>query len=107
MKGSVLEKRLAWAAVTAGSLAVAAPGLTLADRGGGDDSRSEFVGIVQKRPQSGLQGVWLIGGRTFVADTGTEFDQSEGALVVGGCAKVDLRDGRVHEIDSEPTGDCR
>lgn len=82
-------------------------GLAIAKRGGSNENRSEFYGIVQARPQAGLQGEWVIGGRTFNADTGTEFDESEGPLTVGSCAKVDVRNGRVHEIDSEPMRDCQ
>jgi len=41
------------------------------------------------------------------ADRSTEFDEVEGRFAVGRCAKVDLRNGRVHEIDSGPASDCR
>ena len=78
-----------------------------AKRGGDDDHRSEFYGIVQSRPEKALQGGWVIGGQTFNADAGTEFDQTEGNLAVGGCAKVHIRNGRVHEIDSEPMQNCQ
>jgi len=86
---------------------VLAPDMALAKRGGDDDNRSEFYGIVQVRPENQLQGAWMIGGRTFTADAGTEFDQSEGQLTIGSCAKVHLRNGRVHEIDSEPMRNCQ
>jgi hypothetical protein len=59
------------------------------------------------RPENQLQGAWMIGGRTFTSDAGTEFDQSEGQLTIGSCAKVHLRNGRVHEIDSEPMRNCQ
>ncbi len=84
---------------------VVAPDMALARRG--SDDRSEFYGIVQVRPENRLQGAWVIGGRTFTADAGTEFDQLEGQLTVGSCAKVHMRDGRVHEIDSEPMRNCQ
>ncbi|ADI85270.2 hypothetical protein KIP69_12155 [Geobacter sulfurreducens] len=83
------------------------PDAALAKRGGRDDNRTEFYGIVQERPEQGLHGTWVIGGRTFTTDSRTEFDQSEGRLEVGSCAKVHIRSGRVHEIDSEPMSDCR
>jgi hypothetical protein len=77
-------------------------------RGGDKDNRSEFYGIVQERPEkSGRVGKWVIGDQTVIADTRTEFDQEDGTLSVGSCAKVKFRDGRVHEIDSEPMADCR
>ena len=88
-------------------LSVAAPDMVLAGRGGDDFSRAEFYGIVQARPESGLHGQWIIGGRAVATGVGTEFDQTEGELAVGGCAKVHMRDGRVHEIDSEPMRNCR
>jgi hypothetical protein len=78
-----------------------------ARRGRDDDNRTEFHGIVQSRPKQVLEGVWVIGGRTFQADAGTEFDQREGKLTAGGCAKVHIRNGRVNEIDSEPMRNCR
>lgn len=78
-----------------------------ARRGGTDDNRFEFYGVVQSLPAKGLRGVWVIAGRTVTADSGTEFDQVEGKLAVGRCAKVHIRNGRVHEIDSEPMRNCR
>lgn len=86
---------------------VVAPDIALAKRGGDGDSRSEFYGIVQSRPEKALHGEWVIGGRTFKTDAETQFDQSEGPLTVGSCAKVHIRNSRVHEIDSEPMRDCR
>lgn len=76
-----------------------------AKRGGED--RSRYYGIVESRPDQGLHGEWVIGGRAITTSPGTEFDQSEGPLVIGSCAKVDLRNGLVHEIDSEPLHSCR
>lgn len=79
----------------------------VAARRGGDDSRQRFYGIIESMPDKDLRGQWVIGGRTVTADSATEFDQEEGPLAVGACAKVDIRNGRVHEIDSEPLRDCR
>jgi hypothetical protein len=73
---------------------------------GSKPNRERFYGIIQSKP-AGLQGTWQIGGRTVTTSRGTEFDQLEGALVVGACAKVDIRNGKVHEIDSEPMRNCR
>ena len=66
-------------------------------------------GLITSRP-AGQTGTWVVGGRTFVADSNTEFDTAEGPLNVGACAKVryflsgtaDVAD----EIDSEPASDC-
>jgi len=73
---------------------------------GGDD-RSRYYGIVESRPAQGLHGDWVIGGRAVTTGPGTEFDQSEGPLAIGSCAKVHFRNGKVHEIDSEPIHNCR
>ena len=81
--------------------------ITLAKGKGGKDNRSEFYGIVQERPENTLYGKWVIDGHTVVVDKGTEFNQHEGQLTVGSCAKVHIRNGRVHEIDSEPANDCQ
>ena len=70
------------------------------------ETQGAFYGIVEACPEGSLQGLWVIGGRTFTADDGTEFDQAEGDLQVGDCAKVEVRNGRAREIDSEPRGDC-
>ncbi len=88
------------------SLAVA-PDRALAKRSGGDGNRSEFYGIVQERPQKELRGQWVIGGRRYMPDSETEFDETQGPLRVGTCAKVQMRNDRVHEIDSEPMQDCQ
>lgn len=68
--------------------------------------RNRFYGIVEKMPEE-RSGTWIIGGMELVPGPRTQFDETEGPLRVGGCAKVDIRQGRVHEIDSEPMEDCR
>ncbi len=84
-----------------------AAGLEVAAAKSDDENRSKHSGVIQARPDSGLHGMWVIGDRTFETGAGTEFDQSDGPLNVGACASVKLRNGRVHEIDSEPMSDCR
>ena len=73
---------------------------------GGNGNRSVFKGIVQSKPANGLRGVWRIAGQTVRTHAGTQFNQLDGALAVGSCAKVKIRNGKVHEIDSEPAFDC-
>ncbi len=73
---------------------------------GDDDHRWEYYGVIKSIPDDGFHGEWTIGERVFTTDSGTEFDQEEGILEVGKCAKVEVRNGRVHEIDSEPMRDC-
>lgn len=79
---------------------------TAAAKRGGED-RARYYGIVESMPTPGFQGDWVIGGRTVSTGPQTQFDQREGALGIGVCAKVDFRNGRVHEIDSEPMRNCR
>ena len=71
----------------------------------GDENRTLFYGLVEMMP-AGLQGTWTIGARQFATNPQTEFDQFDGPLIVGGCAKVDLQNGLVHEIESESIDDC-
>lgn len=93
-------------AITIALLLAATTEMVMAKGGYDDKNRSRMYGIIQAMPQDGLHGEWVIGGHTFITDAGTEFDQAEGDLTIGSCAKVDVRDGRVHEIDSEPMRDC-
>jgi hypothetical protein len=76
------------------------------DSSGGNENRIRSTGVIRSMPAN-LLGNWVIGGRTFTAVPSTQFDELDGPLVVGGCAKVDIRNGRVHEIDSQQIGDCR
>lgn len=105
-KLAAIKHLSAWAQMAAimAALLLGIPGWVLAKRGG-DQIRSTVYGVVEARPET-LVGRWVIGGRVFIADGATEFDQSEGPLRVGTCAKVHLRDGFVHEIDSEPMRNC-
>lgn len=88
------------------------PGSAQAKRGSDDHGQtfyaveSRFQGIIQARPQS-LHGEWVIGGRRYTTTSKTEFDESEGPLLVGTCAKVRIRNWHIREIDSEPLSNCR
>ena len=114
---NVQMNRGRWSKLTATALVAitlaAVPGMAQAKGGGGNgggggrnDSRVRWTGIVQARP-AGLIGNWVVGGRSFTTTGSTEFDQLEGPLNLGSCAKVDIRNGAVHEVDSEPARDCR
>jgi hypothetical protein len=78
----------------------------LAAKDGDHRDRQRFYGWVEVRPEA-LQGTWVIGGREVTTSPQTQFDETDGPLKIGACAKVDLRGGVVHEIDSEPDRDCR
>jgi hypothetical protein len=71
-----------------------------------DRDRVRFYGWVEFMPE-GLHGTWIIGGQEVTTNPRTQFDEVEGPLMVGACAKVDVRGGLVHEIDSEPPRNCR
>jgi hypothetical protein len=90
--------------LTISAISVAPAAAEAKDDSGKD--RLRFYGWVESMPE-GLQGTWLIGGRQVTTSPRTQFDQADGPLMVGGCAKVDIRGSVVHEIDSEPPNDCR
>jgi hypothetical protein len=70
------------------------------------ESREDSYGVIESRPNTGGVGRWVIGGRSYDADSSTEFHQEAGPLAAGSCAKVSVRNGRVHEIESERMSDC-
>jgi len=81
----------------------------VARTGDGDDDRPRFRGLVEQMPENGRIGEWRIGGRTVVATAGTEFDETEGAIGLGVCVKVEFvsqGSTTAREIDSEPLSDC-
>ena len=61
----------------------------------------------RQEPEQGSEIVGWAQPTTVATSPMTQFDQSGGKFVVGGCAKVYIRNGRVHEIDSEPMRDCQ
>ncbi|MFP4387993.1 MAG: hypothetical protein ACLFPR_03470 [Desulfococcaceae bacterium] len=69
------------------------------------DYGEDYYGIVRNRP-SGVAGDWEIGDRTFVAEFETQLDEDDGQIEIGTCVSVDIEDGRVFEIESEPLADC-
>ncbi len=68
--------------------------------------RDRFYGWIESMPP-GFHGTWTISGRQITTNPRTEFDQLDGPLKTGACVKVDIRSGKVHEIDSEPLSNCR
>lgn len=65
----------------------------------------DFYGIVEVVPSSRI-GTWVVGGRSIEVTEQTEFDEDNGRLEVGVCAEVEMDDGLVEEIESEPLGKC-
>jgi hypothetical protein len=95
---------------------VAAPDMVVAKNGDGGHASGhpktfyaiewKYYGLIVSRPDA-LQGDWVIGDRTFYPNAKTKFDQSEGALTVGSCAKVQVRNDRVRKIERRPQENCR
>ncbi|WP_319586960.1 hypothetical protein [uncultured Desulfobulbus sp.] len=109
------NKMLNGLALTVSLLLVAAPDRTLAVGPGGGVVKqpmaiyaieSKYYGIIESRPDT-LQGEWVIRGRTFRTEAKTKFDQSEGPLRVGSCAKVRIRNDHVREISNGPWHYCQ
>lgn len=55
-----------------------------------DDDWPEWYGILESRP-SGVQGEWVVQGRTFIATSSTALEQEHGALQPGVCTEVKYR----------------
>jgi len=55
-----------------------------------DDDWPEWYGLLESRP-SGVEGEWVVGGRTFTATSATVLEQEHGTLQIGVCAEVEYR----------------
>lgn len=66
---------------------------------------NDFYGIIEKRPE-GKAGTWIIGGHSVEVTERTDLDEDNGPLKIGACAEVDIDDGKVEEIESEPARKC-
>ena len=64
-----------------------------------------IYGIIESRPD-GKVGTWVIGGRSFEVTERTKLDKDDGPLKVGSCAQVEIDDGKVDEVESEPLNRC-
>ncbi len=65
----------------------------------------DFYGIVEQRP-AGKVGTWIVGGRPIEVTVRTDLDEDNGLLKIGACAEVEIDDGEVEEIESEPARKC-
>jgi hypothetical protein len=115
LNNKMLQSLMNGLALTVILLLVAAPDRTLAAGPGGGVVKqpmpiyaieSKYYGIIESRPDT-LQGEWVIRGRTFRTEAKTKFDQSEGPLRVGSCAKVRIRNDHVREISNGPWHYCQ
>ena len=66
---------------------------------------NDIYGIIKNRPD-GKVGTWVVGGRSVEVTERTDLDEDDGPLKVGSCAKVEIDDGKVEEIESEPLNKC-
>ena len=66
----------------------------------------DFYGIIESRPE-GKVGTWVIGGRSIEVTERTDLDEDHGPLKVGACVEVDMDNGKVEEIETEPARKCR
>ncbi len=68
----------------------------------GDD---DFYGLIESRPNAKV-GTWVVGGRSIEVTDETDLDKDNGPLEVGACVEVEMDDGDVEEIESEPLEKC-
>ena len=68
-------------------------------------SDDDFYGIIENRPD-GKVGTWVIGGRSVEVTKRTDLDEDNGPLKVGSCAEVEIDNGKVEDIESEPLSRC-
>lgn len=71
-----------------------------------DDSHAKVVGYVDAMPNGSFYGNWLIGGETYVAAPGAEFDEDHGVFAVGAYVEVEYKildngDKGIVEIETE------
>ncbi len=73
----------------------------------GGDAYSNLYGLVDSFP-AGLVGDWVIDGITYTADANTQFEQSEGPFIIGGCVEIKYiaSTNTAHEIESSTPSDC-
>ncbi len=75
---------------------------------GSDDDK--VIGIVERMPNPGLIGSWMIGGVAYLTEASTQFEQDDGPFVVGACVEVEIRSqgtpAVIDEIETEEMSKC-
>lgn len=70
----------------------------------------EWKGQIDAMPANGLQGAWVVAGRSFTATSSTEFKQEKGAFAVGVCVEVEYVGStepfEATKIASKNSNDC-
>ncbi len=64
-----------------------------------------ITGVIHRVPSNGV-GLWMVGSRTFEADSFTNFNTFEASMTPGNCAVVVLRQSRAVQIVLLRQGDC-
>ena len=64
-----------------------------------------ITGVIHRVPSNGV-GLWMVGSRTFEADSFTSFNTFEASMTAGNCAIVLLRQTRAVQIVLLRQGDC-
>ena len=65
-----------------------------------------ITGVIHRVPDNG-HGLWMVGSRTFEADTFTSFNTFEASMTPGNCAVVLLRNSRAVQIVLRATAETR
>lgn len=66
----------------------------------------EFYGVLEKRP-AGKVGTWVVSGKALKVTKKTELEADHGALKAGACVEVEIDEGHVESIETEPKKKCR
>ena len=64
-------------------------------------AKQDFHGNVEKMPESGFVGEWVVGGRTVTATNDTEFKEKHGKLQIGAYVEVEGKEKDGKFIASE------
>ncbi len=87
------------------SLIVLAVAFLLLGIGGVAVADQDLHGIIKSRPD-GKVGTWVVGKHSVQVTEKTRLKEHKGPLTIGACAEVDIHDGKVKEIESEPLRKC-
>ena len=77
---------------------------------GEDDHEIRFRGLIERLPEEGLLGKWVVKGRMVFVDEDTKFEDEHGPFVIGACVEVEgieTADGlQALKIESESLREC-
>jgi hypothetical protein len=87
------------------SLILLACAFLLLGIGGVAVADQDLYGIIKSRP-AGKVGTWVVGGHSVEVTERTRLKEHKGPLQIGACAEVEIDEGKVKEIESEPLKKC-